>query len=343
MSSTATIAGKNRPTIVSGSASLATDASGATLANSATRYYPFGETRTGSMPTDHQYTGQRFEAGFGLYDYGARWYDPVLGRFVQADTIVPSPGKPQDFNRYSYVLNNPLKYTDPTGHAYCGDQYDPYCMETTDEWIAYDSREMHFLDDVPTSYVRIFIKYSGTGWERGRGSAGVGVDTNAILSHNHQVGSWGDASSIEGVKIINHNGDVFTFGQGEFVFDEVIDSGLSIFVFNDDVMTASDAALLGDADALKAGDSVQQYVYVGASPGLYSTNVIGFDEIKNTRYIDYTVLNVAPDKTDFNDSGNPLYVDNRVYGVNNSGNEVANYGPILEIKKLRNKIQAMSK
>jgi hypothetical protein len=46
----------------------------------------------------------------------ARYYDPALGRFISADTIVPEPGNPQDFNRYAYVRNNPLTYTDPTGH-----------------------------------------------------------------------------------------------------------------------------------------------------------------------------------------------------------------------------------
>ena len=53
----------------------------------------------------------------GLYNYDARLYDPVIGRFVTPDTIVPEPFNPQDLNRYSYVRNNPLKYTDPTGHS----------------------------------------------------------------------------------------------------------------------------------------------------------------------------------------------------------------------------------
>ncbi len=44
-------------------------------------------------------------------------YSPSLGRFVSADTIVPSPGDPQSLNRYSYGLNNPVKYSDPTGHV----------------------------------------------------------------------------------------------------------------------------------------------------------------------------------------------------------------------------------
>jgi len=48
---------------------------------------------------------------------GTRWYDPALGRWLQADSIVPEPGNPQALNRYSYVYNNPLRYTDPTEHA----------------------------------------------------------------------------------------------------------------------------------------------------------------------------------------------------------------------------------
>ncbi len=63
----------------------------------------------------YQYTGQEHDST-GLYDYHARAYDPYLGRFISADTIVPSPGDPQSLNRYSYALNNALKYTDPTGH-----------------------------------------------------------------------------------------------------------------------------------------------------------------------------------------------------------------------------------
>ena len=55
-------------------------------------------------------------AGLGIYHYGARFYSPKLGRFLSADTIVPSYANPQNLNRFSYVTNNPLRYTDPTGH-----------------------------------------------------------------------------------------------------------------------------------------------------------------------------------------------------------------------------------
>jgi hypothetical protein len=52
---------------------------------------------------------------------GARWYDYETGRFTQPDSIIPNLYNPQSLNRYSYVLNNPVKYTDPTGHRPCSD------------------------------------------------------------------------------------------------------------------------------------------------------------------------------------------------------------------------------
>jgi len=98
------------------------------------RYYPFGETRltTGTIFTDKLFTGQRDMAGLGIYHYGARFYSPKLGRFLSADTIVPNFANPQDFNRYSYVRNNPLRYTDPSGNIPIDCYNDPsYCSNTT--------------------------------------------------------------------------------------------------------------------------------------------------------------------------------------------------------------------
>jgi RHS repeat-associated protein len=70
-------------------------------------------------------------AGLGIYDYGARFYSPKLGRFLSPDTIVPGAGNPQAFNRYSYVLGNPLKYIDPSGHGQCQTKEDCADMGTT--------------------------------------------------------------------------------------------------------------------------------------------------------------------------------------------------------------------
>lgn len=93
---------------------LMTDGNGGQV-GSAMKYLPFGAARSGTVPTDKKFTGQRLDSS-GLYYYGARMYDPELARFISADTIVPAPANPQAFNRYSYALNNPLRYIDPTGH-----------------------------------------------------------------------------------------------------------------------------------------------------------------------------------------------------------------------------------
>src|SRR5262245_57855856 len=99
-----------------GSSSVVTDASGSTVGED--RFYPYGETRftTGTMYTDKLFTGQREMTGLGIYHYCARFYSPKLGRFLSPDTLVPGYGNPQAWNHYSYVLGNPLKFTDPTGH-----------------------------------------------------------------------------------------------------------------------------------------------------------------------------------------------------------------------------------
>jgi RHS repeat-associated protein len=163
-----------------GSVSVATDGNHAVVSQQ--EYDPWGQVRSGGVPqTALNYTGQRLDGTLLLY-YHARLYDPGLGRFVSADSIVPGaasgkgggaatlgadsssqlapltvdfhepgfvsrlngetafrqqkgfffqlsdedkqkagspwgPANPQALNRYSYVLNNPMRYMDPTGHT----------------------------------------------------------------------------------------------------------------------------------------------------------------------------------------------------------------------------------
>ena len=70
------------------------------------------------------YTGQEYIPFTDLYHYGGRLYDPVTCRMLQPDVVIADPSKTQSYHRFAYVMNNPLKYTDPTGYIPSGVRWD---------------------------------------------------------------------------------------------------------------------------------------------------------------------------------------------------------------------------
>ncbi len=82
-----------------------------------------------NLPTsfvfDRGYTGHEHLDQFNLINMNGRMFDPYLARFLSPDPVLPDAGDRQSHNRYSYCLNNPLKYTDPSGFKQLGDPYSP--------------------------------------------------------------------------------------------------------------------------------------------------------------------------------------------------------------------------
>lgn len=80
-------------------------------------YYPFGMEIQGewslSIGDDrYRYNGKELNEELGLYDYGARWYDPAIGRWTSVD---PMADKMASWSPYNYTFNNPIKLIDPDG------------------------------------------------------------------------------------------------------------------------------------------------------------------------------------------------------------------------------------
>jgi len=108
-----------------GSIETITDASGKVVEH--LKYDPFGARRNSQnlaipisqSPVDvHRgFTDQEHDDEFALMNMHGRMYDATVGRFLSADPLVGDPFFGQSYNRYSYVLNNPLSYTDPTGFS----------------------------------------------------------------------------------------------------------------------------------------------------------------------------------------------------------------------------------
>ncbi len=111
-----------------GSIAVITDESGAVVERLS--YDAWGKRRfvtgaddpnetVGSL-TDRGYTGHEHLQEVGLVHMNGRIYDPLLGRFMSADPFIQDPFDTQSLNRYSYVKNNPLAFTDPSGYFSLG-------------------------------------------------------------------------------------------------------------------------------------------------------------------------------------------------------------------------------
>jgi RHS repeat-associated protein len=124
------------------------------------RHHPYGTQRwaSGTFPTDYRFTGQRVETGLGgIYHMGARFYDPALARWLSADTLVPDPKNPQSLNRYSYVRNSPLNFTDPTGHREDG-ECGPIGGDCIDVSALWDQYWLQFVGD-PEAAEQAFLLF----------------------------------------------------------------------------------------------------------------------------------------------------------------------------------------
>ena len=118
---------------------------------------PWGRRRNASdwtfnsLPTtfmfDRGFTGHEHLNEFKLVNMNGRIYDPVLGRFLSPDNYLQLPDYTQNLNRYTYALNNPLSYTDPSGNSFLGSLFGAwfgnYLIGGADRWI---NKGMSFND-----------------------------------------------------------------------------------------------------------------------------------------------------------------------------------------------------
>ncbi len=142
-----------------GSAVLVTDEVGNTVWS--TEYTPFGRIgmEEGILNKAAKFTGKDLDEDTGLYYYNARWYDQEIGRFVTEDTYKGDITRPQTLNFYNYVLGNPLKYVDPTGHhteAYWRNWGTQYSIKTEEiiptEFVEYAEKKEDSLAKIPSEF-----------------------------------------------------------------------------------------------------------------------------------------------------------------------------------------------
>ena len=101
--------------------------------------------------TTHGFTGHEHLDPVGLIHMNGRVYDPVIGRFLSADIVVQAPEDLQSYNRYTYVRNNPLNLTDPSGYSWLSDRWHDVLDSADKLWNG--------IKDAATSLHQVALKW----------------------------------------------------------------------------------------------------------------------------------------------------------------------------------------
>jgi RHS repeat-associated protein len=155
----------------------------------------------------------------GIINMNGRIYDPLIGRFMSADPTIPHPYILQSFNRYSYVRNNPLKRTDPTGFddgdGSDGSGHDGYSNTrvTTTTTTTTSSSQPAMLATVYVYATRDRCDYGGCSGSSG-GSQGVPYPTSPGSQGGNRAPSSKPLATVTSVNVAS--GSLAVFGVDVF-------------------------------------------------------------------------------------------------------------------------------
>lgn len=194
------------------------------------------------------YTGHEMLNEYDIINMNGRLYDPVIGRFFSPDNYVQMPFNSQNFNRYSYCLNNPLKYTDPSG-----------------EWFG--------IDDLIVAGAGFVVGYLGNaisshnwGWSSIKsglitaGASWLGFNTAGLATGSITSATWRQVGSICLNGIVNK-----AFPSGNIPLNDHLGLAFSpSFSWTEGGLTAGMLASLsytdGDFSASVSGGITNNYV-----------------------------------------------------------------------------------
>jgi RHS repeat-associated protein len=249
-------------------------------------FYPYGGEMKlcDNVPQHYKFTGKERDTESGLDNFGARFDASSLGRFMSVDPVIVTPNRitdPQQFNRYAYVRNNPMRFVDPTGeilqcNAAPGDGR-CYCFKALEEIAG--------------------------------GAAGrLSMDANGVISFNSKGLNLSDN---EGATLINQlvtSSSTYGFSIGTTVDTA---GGVQQVATVANIPSASDQTQM-PSFSLPAGSKVADQVVVNPNARLVDTKgrvvltqSLAFHELaeafakidKGKPYSSFTTIGVAPNST----------------------------------------------
>ena len=160
---------------------------------------------------DRGFTGHEYIEDFKLYNMNGRLYDPVVGRFLNADPVIQDPGNTQSYNRYSYCLNNPLKYSDPSGYI----NQNPLTRQEEPDRESYGGSAYGSFFAQAMGYSNMRYQYLSSG-----STGGIGSNKGGMGPTNAAVDAWFDGG-LTGLMPLSDFNSYYEKGVPITVVDEV--------------------------------------------------------------------------------------------------------------------------
>ncbi len=229
--------------------------------------------------------------------YNARWYDPALGRFAQADTYVPGVA-PIAFDRYAYVLNSPVRYIDLSGHHPCSPQSPRSCVYLF----------LYFLNASVT-----IDMYPPTG--AGTGGIGTVIGDTQVITTSHFASVT--AGNTDRIDVFDRNGNKLS-GLGTYSLEwDDRDNGPDILLLTTPdplnsltVQVASQQTI----NSIQPGDYL--YLVYENDDGHLVVGIFKVVKIMGGKiYVDNNDLLRPGEQINHGDSGGGAFLENQLVGV----------------------------
>jgi RHS repeat-associated protein len=217
-------------------------------------YYPFGMQLRAYQPGDaatFTFTGKQLDEDGGLdwYYFGARFYDPEVGRFLGVD---PLAHKYPSLNPYHYTMNNPLRYVDPNGKQVSGDEEDQLEIERN-MWTNFGKASEQALQEMPQT-----LKLSESSEEITKGVA------NGLIGISDATSDASNVAAVLGVVLAP-----VTQGTSLAITGTALTIG-AVADVSSTLLKGADAAFFGGSVGDFKGQAFQTAVTVGSGKLLNS-------------------------------------------------------------------------
>jgi RHS repeat-associated protein len=289
--------------------------------------YPFGDGPPCAGPTEHRFTGKERDAESGNDYFEARYFGSSMGRFLSPDPLGGNLVDPQSLNRYTYVLNNPLRFTDPTGMYVCKDSAD--CSSKADQKFEKTLAGLRGSKDADVARaagaygaansdngVKVGFADLSTKGENGNTVSTVGVDANGNLQANSDVTINSKIDGDSYAAAVGHEGshaadaqDVVASGLSNG--DNTIHAGMNITPYQSEVRAwGVTQSILKSGNFTQSFDCGAQTCKLGASPAIGKEGIL-------PSQIPGAIDQILSNSSVYNQGGRPM-------GPNNQGPSVVN-------------------